>query len=74
MAGRPTARAFEALVDWIVSAHADHVSVYALGKDIALSLPGLTSEIDTQIVWTGEQAMVLYTAGSAVRLAPLPCS
>ena len=61
-------------VDWIITGQGDRASVRALGKDIQLSFPGMTSGLDSQIVWTGEQAMVLYVAGSTVRLAPLPCA
>jgi hypothetical protein len=70
----PVKAPFENLVNMSILAEGDRVSAVVNEKTIPLAFPELSSGIDTQLVWTGDQAMVLYVAGSAVRIAPLPCS
>jgi hypothetical protein len=70
----PLRAPFENLVKFGVTGRGAGASAFVLGQQIPLAFPGLSSGIDTQIIWTGDQAVVLYVAGTAVRLAPLPCN
>jgi hypothetical protein len=41
---------------------------------MSLALPGISSGIFTTVTWSGARFIVAYSAGSAVRVAPLRCT
>tara|TARA_R110002096_G_scaffold436061_2_gene666672 strand:+ start:22707 stop:23615 length:909 start_codon:yes stop_codon:yes gene_type:complete len=75
---------FNPKVHWATSTGAGTVEVFsstspvgaALGTpvDLTATIPDLSSGVWTQMAWSGEQVLVLHSAGSTVRLALLPCT
>lgn len=71
---------FEERVDWMVSTGASGTQVLGVteptGKPFGAAIavpPAIASGIATQVVWSGEQVLVLAADGHTVRVAPLPC-
>ena len=72
----PLRAPFEDLASWFISSGESGTSVTAFGKTVELTFPGIPKGlmgITTNVVWTGEQALVLFVAGKSVNIAPLPC-
>lgn len=80
----PLKRPLEAHVWWGTTAGDNDVKVFGSvwptgaptdeGISLAAAMPDLSSGVWTQVVWSGEQALVLYSEGPTVRIAPLPCN
>jgi len=73
----PLRAPFEDLASWSISSGDSGTSVTAFDKTVALTFPGIPKGlmgITTNVVWTGEQALVLFVAGKSVNIASLPCN
>jgi hypothetical protein len=64
-------------VTWSVGSSDAGVTVTSGDKTQKLEFPGIPGGLAgamTDVVWSGEQALVLFTTGKAVKIAPLPCN